>query len=296
MLRGFANSARQQRPKRILFYASEVAAAIGRNQFRSPAEVLPEVIFRCFPEKQDLLREHGIVTQRERADNLLKEVKVDDVVSEKLDKVDDIHDVEKLRLLTKDMEKEITKHAVFSGSTEKQNADKVAVQREVASRINRQFGSTQEDIAVGEIEKSATKDEVENIIASAVTNLNASPHVKSAIAAVATEQAKQMVDVDVTISTAGDILKETQQQAVVSAAVTAIQSGVESVGSQVDISARRDFEKVLSQVPKMVRKNIKKKVVVHGGNAKWYEFKLGHSVYSDPGYPFFIGGRVRFLS
>eukprot|EP00941_MAST-03F_sp_MAST-3F-sp1_P002100 g2100.t1 len=270
--------------KKILFYASEIGASLGLNPYRRVSSVLPDVLFRSFPNEKERLRRSGMQTEKDKLDSLFHSSQVDKIISEKLEQCAEISNVNELNSLVKTATADISKHGVFANAKDRQT-----VKAEVVSRFHRRFGSAQEDSAVGDFEKVSAKENVSTIVSEAINDLNVPEHVKEKVKADALQDVEERIERELVVSTAGDVGKEVQQDSAANATVAAVSAAVHQAG--VSPSARNEFlEKTVSKVPQLVKTSIKKKAVVRDGNAKWYQKEIAVSEMNR--LPLIIGGRV----
>lgn len=282
---------------RIAIYASEVAAIVGQNPYRSMAHSLPSVLLRTFKEGTevgDAIRMKGVKTEEERFHESLSRTGAKDLVEDALRDVKDRSSktgslgLEELQLeVESEMDEVIRKQP-----DEKRREEAKLVKDEIKSKMHQAYGTVQEDSALGNFEKSSLIREATNAIRNSMEELSehaklredekeklkneVSSAVKEKLESVSVEKAGD-VDIKYTKDVWNDISRDVVKSKVMSS-------------SSLDAKSKARF--VNDMLPGLKSRLVREvpKSVVTGNNDKWYYRKIGSTERS--GLKWGIGGRI----
>jgi len=280
--------------ERITIYASEVAALIGENPYRSMSQALPDLMLRSFREGTEIgdrLRGTGIKSEEERFEESTKRTGSEEIVEKIVSSVSKDTDTGKIEELKREIDREMN-DVIAKQPDDERKQEAMALKAQIESKVQRAYGTIQEDSAIGNLEKNNLMEKASDTMERSIESLGERASLNRVdtekLKNQVTEALKQKLD-DVNIEEAGEIEKKFTESMWNEISKNVVESTI--VSSNV---LNEDIKKkyVRSELPRLNRKLVSgvKDSAVSGNNAKWYYRKLGNTTRS--GMLYGVGGRI----
>ena len=279
---------------RITIYASEVAALIGENPYRSMSQALPDLMLRSFREGTEIgdrIRGTGIKSEEERFEESAKRTGSEDVVEHIVSSVSKDTNIENIQELKREIDVRMKDVIEKQPDTERKE-EALELKAKIESKVQQAFGTIQEDSALGNLEKKNLIEKASDTVERSIESLGE----RASLDRVDTERLRVKVSDalktkmnDVNIEDAGDIERKFTENMWKDISEKVVQ---DTIMSSNILNDKDKTQYVRSELPKLNRKlasNVKDSTV-SGNNAKWYYRKLGNTSRSDMLYG--VGGRI----
>ena len=280
--------------QRITIYASEVAALIGENPYRSMSQALPDLMLRSFREGTEIgdkIRGTGIKSEEERFEESAKRTGSKDFVEKIVSSVSKDTNIENMRELKQEIDVRMNDVIAKQPDAERKE-EALALKAQIESKLQRTYGTIQEDSALGSLEKKNLIEKASSAVESSIESLGE----RASLDRTDTEKLRLKVSDalknklnDVNIEEAGDIEKKFTENVLKDISKKVVESTIMS-SNVLDDKDKTQY--IRSELPKLNRKLASdvKDSTVSGNNAKWYYRKLGNTTRSDMVYG--VGGRI----
>ena len=156
MSRGGGGGGGKKSKERITIYASEVAALIGENPYRSMSQALPDLMLRSFREGTEIgdrLRGTGIKSEEERFEESTKRTGSEEIVEKIVSSVSKDTDTGKIEELKREIDREMN-DVIAKQPDDERKQEAMALKAQIESKVQRAYGTIQEDSAIGNLEKN----------------------------------------------------------------------------------------------------------------------------------------------
>eukprot|EP00940_MAST-03C_sp_MAST-3C-sp2_P001440 g1440.t1 len=294
---GRKKSARRGAQPQIAIFASEVAAIIGENPYRSLAQTLPGVLLRTHKEGTyvgDMIRSAGVQTEADHFEASLRRTGTEDIVKTALKSVK-ARSAESGAAGLEELHREIDRE--LGDAAEKQpddarRAEAESVRKEIRTKLNQEFGSVQEDAAVADLEKQNLATKATEAVETAMRELGAraklsarETHKISSETADAVREEIQSVRVE----QSGDIDKKFTPEVLASISERAVAAKVATSQALNPRDKTHFRESVLPELRAKMSGDVSASKV-SANNTQWYFRKLGTTSRSNMKWG--VGGRI----
>eukprot|EP00938_MAST-03A_sp_MAST-3A-sp1_P006723 g6723.t1 len=279
---------------RITIYASEVAALIGENPYRSMSQALPDLMLRSFREGTEIgdrIRGTGIKSEEERFEESAKRTGSEDVVEHIMSSVSKDTNIENIQELKREIDVRMKDVIEKQPDTERKE-EALELKAKIESKVQQAFGTIQEDSALGNLEKKNLIEKASDTVERSIESLGE----RASLDRVDTERLRVKVSDalktkmnDVNIEDAGDIERKFTENMWKDISEKVVQ---DTIMSSNILNDKDKTQYVRSELPELNRKlaSSVKDSTVSGNNAQWYYRKLGNTSRSDMLYG--VGGRI----
>lgn len=280
--------------QRITIYASEVAALIGENPYRSMSQALPDLMLRSFrsgTEIGDKIRGMDIKTEEERFVESSKRTGSEDVIEKIMSNISKDTDTSNLSEIKREIEEKMD-DVISKQPSQERKQEASSLKAKIQSKVQRAYGTIQEDSALGMLEKTNLIEKASDTVEKSIERLGETASLKRADTDALKSEVKQALVQklnDVKIEEAGDIEKKFTDEKWHQVSEEAVENMIR--GSKV-LSEETKKEFMKSKLPKLRHKlaHSVKEAAVSGNNTKWYYRKLGNTSRSNMLYG--VGGRI----
>ena len=261
------------------------------------AQALPGVLLRTYKEGTylgDSIRGTGVKTEEEHFKESLRVTGTEDLVNVALKSVKE-RSAESGAKGLEDLHREVDKQlreAVESQPNEAIRKETEAVRTELRTKLNQEFGSVQEDAAVGDLEKLTLKSKATDVVQDTIRKLgqeaNMSTHDTNMLSQSAVEALEREIE-SMPVERGGDVERMFTPDVVSTISERAVAS---QVNASRELGRREKARFEAEQLPKMKRalaKNVSTSKV-SDNNAKWYYRKIGTTSRSNLQWG--VGGRI----